>query len=956
MSSNTPQPDFSTLPDNLREHVVTHWDTYCANARHRLAARSVIDALPRVWACSEFVARTCALHPDLLHELQDSGELARRYEDGELSRHVASLAQDIDSEQDLYRVLRRLRQRQAIRIAWRDLAGWADLDEVMSTLSELANGCIQLALITLYDLACTQRGTPCDEHDQRVDLSALALGKLGGRELNFSSDIDLIFAYRAEGHTDSAQPLSNREFFTKLCTRLINVLDHITEDGYVFRVDMRLRPNGGSGPIVLSFDATIQYYQVHGRDWERYALVKARAVGGDKAAGEWLLEQLKPFVYRKYLDYGAIQAIRDMKRMIDREVQRKRGEGDIKLGRGGIREIEFIVQSLQLIRGGRELRLQTNRIHTALQQIAWVGALAGDTVATLKACYRFLRNLEHRLQMLADEQIHVLPKETLNRARLVLAMNQADWPGFERALQQVKDRVHDHFQRILSEKPPSSDTLNTLTDVWSARIDRDAALPLLRATGYEDPASTFELIQQLRQGKSYHSHSTVGRERLDRLMPAMIQLAGRTDQPHETLSRLTRFVEAVGRRSAYLILLIENPQALEQLIRLCSASAWVSNWISRYPLLLEELLGPIIKTPESFEQQLDDEAYQRLQPLDPGDIEAHMEAFREIHHAQVLRIAAADIFGAIDRTQVAGRLCLVAEKLLDAAADYCQKELSPGLGTPIPDKPEQPAEFGIVGYGKLGGHELGYNSDIDLVFMHHGCNPISTTSGGQRSVTNEQYFARLTQRITHVITTRTPSGVVYEIDYRLRPSGGSGPLVTSLGAFENYQTERAWTWEHQALVRARVVSGPQRLVDAFEQVRREVICTPRVPEKLRGDVQKMRNKMRSTNDHGSKDRLDLKQCAGGIIDIEFIVQYYVLRYAYECPSLSEPRNTLELVRVIAELALMTRDESMQLNNAYRRYLDADHGHKLSEQELLIDKHELRGELRCVSDIWNRIFV
>ena len=953
--SVTAQPDLSGLPAELRERVEAHWVTYCENARQRIEAGPVLNSLPLVWACSEFVAKHCSLHPGLLHELHESGDLERVYTGQELRRRVSALGAEIESEQDLYAALRRLRKREAIRIAWRDLAGWADLDEVMATLSALADACLQLALDKLYEFACEQRGTPRDEKGEKVEMAVLGLGKLGGGELNFSSDIDLIFAYRADGHTDSKRALSNHEFFRKLGTGLIHALDHVTEDGYVFRVDMRLRPNGNSGPIVLSFDAMVQYYQVHGRDWERYALIKARPVAGDLDSGQWLLDQLRPFVYRKYLDFGAIQAIRDMKQMIDREVARKHGEGDIKLGRGGIREIEFIVQSLQLIRGGREIRLQANRIHTALAQLDRSGALEPATVESLAASYRFLRNLEHRLQMIADEQTHLLPRGELDRRRIALAMGRQDWDELQQALREIKDAVHDSFQRILSEKSPSGDRLNTLADIWSARIDQEAALPLLREAGYEDPESTLELVRQLRKGKSYHSHSKVGRERLDRLMPALVQAAGETDRPHETLSRLVRFVEAVGRRSAYLILLIENPLALQQLVRLCGASAWVSNWISRYPLLLEELLEPVIDTTESFEQQLDDEIDHRLQPLDPEDIEGHMEAFREIHHAQALLIAAADISSVIDRSQVAERLCLVAEKLLAAVVPFCQRELSDELGSPSPDSEERAPTFGLVGYGKLGSRELGYNSDVDLVFIHHGSSSMSATTGGRRSVTNEQYFARLAQRITHVIATRTPSGVMYEIDSRLRPSGGSGPLVTSLSAFQSYQAERAWTWEHQALVRARMVCGPPSLAEAFEEVRSEIIRRRRDPDELRRDVREMRNKMRTANDRSTKGQLDLKQCPGGIIDIEFIVQYYVLRYAHEHPGLAGPRNTLALIDAIRELDPMTESEAAGLREAYQRFLDMDHGHKLAEEDLLIDDTGLQEERRQVESAWNEIF-
>jgi len=947
--------DFGELPEALRERVASHWQTWRDNGGRALEGGALARTLPRVWACSEFVAKTCALHPAVPAELSDSGDLERAYAPGELSARLTRLGEQADTEQALYAGLRRVRTREAVRLAWRDLAGWADLGEVMTTMSELADAAADAALTVLFRLECERRGTPRDEAGKAVGLVVLGLGKLGGRELNFSSDIDLIFAYRADGETDGARPLSNHEFFRKLSTRLINALDKITEDGCVFRVDMRLRPNGSSGPIALSFDAMEQYYQVHGRDWERYALIKARPVAGDIRAGEHLLERLRPFVYRKYLDYGAIQSIRDMKQMIDREVRRKHGEGDIKLGRGGIREIEFIVQSLQLIRGGRDPRLQTQRLHAALARLAEIEAFTPGTVDCLASAYQFLRTVEHRLQMAGDEQTHVLPRQEPGRTSLALAMGRPDWPSLDTDLRRVKDQVHDSFQQILSEKSPTAGDLSTLEDLWAERIDGDSATALLAAAGYRDPAPTLELIHQLRRGKSYYAHSTLGRQRLDRLMPALVQLAGDTADPHQTLVRLVHFVESVGRRSAYLILLIENPQALEQLVRLCAASAWVSNWLSRYPLLLEELLVPVTGNAESFEQELDEEIDNRLEALGDDDIEGHMEAFREIHHAQVLRIAAADIFDLIDRSQVARRICLAAEKLLDAVARFCRTELGASLGVPTDGDTDSTPAFGIVGYGKLGGGELGYNSDVDLVFMHEGCDPAGATRGGRRSVSNDQYFARLAQRIAHVIATRTPSGVLYEIDSRLRPSGGSGPLVTSLPAFAGYQRERAWTWEHQALVRARMISGPEALVRAFEAVRREVICTKRDPDTLRTEVSGMRDRMRSANDRSTPELVDLKQCHGGIIDVEFLVQYFVLHHAAAHPELAGPRGTLNLLDAIEAHALMESGDPAALRSVYSRYLDIDHGCKLGEHEPLVEADSIAAERRQVTEAWRRVF-
>lgn len=952
-------PDFSTLPQGLRERVNTYWSQWQLNNQQTGAelAEPIIETLPLVWACSDFVAKTCTLNHELFTELLNSGDLLRPYLPGELRQRLNQSKTAAD-EQVLYKNLRCIRKREALRIAWRDLAGWGDLDEVMGTQSELADGCIQIALDFLYDNACQQRGTPRDRQGNAVYLSVLGLGKLGGGELNFSSDIDLIFAYRSDGETDSPRSLSNHEFFVKLSTRLISALEKITEDGQVFRVDMRLRPNGNSGPICLSFDATEQYYQVHGRDWERYALIKARSVAGDIGAGEQLLNRLKPFVYRKYLDFGAFQAIRDMKTMIDREIERKQVQGNIKLGQGGIREIEFITQSLQLIRGGRETELQSNRIQSVIDQLIAIRAIDQQTADELRQSYIFLRNLEHRLQMLADEQTHNLPSQPVPQLQTALAMGYPDWASLSEKIKQITTTVHHHFQHILSEREQRDDAPEILNDVWSTRLESEAAIKTLTQAGFENVEKTFEHIKQSRQGKLYHAHTKLGRQRLDRLMPQIIQLAGQATNPDETLSRMIQFVESVGRRSTYLILLIENPIALKQLVRLCSASAWVSNWISKYPLLLEELLMPISEddtSADSFLQELKEELRTRTKGIDPQDLEAHMELFREIHHAYMLHVAAIDLSKQIQPEGVSIRLGYIAETLLNAIVDYCTQTLQSSIGAPGNDDPDLQPGFGIVAYGKLGSHELGYNSDLDLVFIHHNSPAQQLTLGGKRSVSNEQYYGRLAQKILHAITTRTASGALYEIDSRLRPSGRSGPLVTSLSAFKSYQRDHAWTWEHQALVRARMICGPESLHQEFEAARKEILTSERDPQQLHDDVREMRAKMRANNDRSDEAHFDLKQGEGGMIDIEFIVQYYVLQWAYKYPNLVTLQSNLELIGQLGELGLVIENDANQLQRAYREYLSIDHRNKLAEQEPLIEADRLMNERKLVTRLWKETF-
>ncbi len=948
-----------SLPQELDAAVQRHWQSISGHAgvgEALCAVPEVVQTAARVWACSDFVARTCATKPTLLLDLLQSGDLQRPYLPGTLARRVADTMAGAESEDGFQRQLRELRVREAVRIAWRDLAGWADLAEVVATMSELADASLEAALDYLYPALCDQRGTPRDHTGAAVSLTILGLGKLGGRELNFSSDVDLIFAYAEDGQTDAARPISNHEFFTKLGRQVIQTLDQVTADGFVFRVDMRLRPNGNSGPLALSYDATEHYFQTHGRDWERYALIKARVVAGDREGGTLLLERLRPFVYRKYLDYGAFEAIRSMKDMIDRELRRKGMADNIKLGRGGIREVEFIAQSFQLIRGGRDHYLQTNRLQEALPRLAEREAISAETAQELLAGYGFLRSVEHRLQMFADQQTHVLPRDDTARARLALAAGYADWDSLNTALHEVMNRIDHHFNNVFVAREHSGDedALTPLADLWRGGLSDSAARQLLSELGYTDAAEVWRQLRELRAGKRYHAHSKYGRERFDRLMPMLIHAAVHSAEPVATLTRLISFVDSVGRRSAYLMLLIENPLALDQLVKLCGASAWIGSWISRYPLLLDELLDPISAESGTARERIEQEFAQHRDQAGADDLEAQMEALREVHHAQVLKVAAADVSGLIDWTEVGRRLCIIAECSLEAAVAVCLADLRPRIGTPSEEEGLQP-EFGIVAYGKLGSLELGYNSDLDIVFLHHGATERGVTSGGKRSVANPQYYGRLAQRLVHVITTHTPTGALYEIDMRLRPSGRAGPLVTSLSAFATYQRQQAWTWEHQALVRARVVTGQDSLRGRFEEVRRDLLTVRRDPEKLRTDVTEMREKMVSTNDQTTDQLFDLKQGRGGIIDIEFIVQYYVLLWAHEHPELTTPRNNIDLIAALRDSGLVDESVARQLGQAYHDYLGIEHRCKLAEQRPLVDAADLAPQREFVAGLWQQIF-
>jgi glutamate-ammonia-ligase adenylyltransferase len=945
------------IPIPLRGGVETHWHGLRERMAHlpRQEPETWVPVLPRVFAASEFVARLCVQHPELLPELLKSGDLLRAYSPGELTRRVVRELANAADEAALKTRLRLLRRREMVRIAWRDLAGWADLRETLATLSEFADACVHEAQEKLHAWACAKNGAPHGEHSGRPQkLVVLALGKLGGQELNFSSDIDLIFAYPEEGETKGAESLSNHEFFIRLGQSLINVLGENTADGFVFRVDMRLRPNGASGPLALSFAAMEHYYQTHGRDWERYAFIKARPIAGDRAAGEELLQMLKPFVYRKYLDYGTIESIRGMKGMIEREMARKGMQGNVKLGRGGIREIEFIAQTQQLIRGGREPQLQERRLLTVLPRMVAAGCIEAQVGKELTQAYVFLRNIEHRLQMAADQQTQQLPSDETSQQRLAFAGGFDDVQGLTDELERQRENVHRHFTQLFrtedaaaSEREP-----DRLAAVWLGTADTDAAGKILRDTGYAQPEEALNLVNGLREGPMVKAFSTGARARMDRLMPRVLEAAGKSDESLTTLQRLVHLLEAIGRRTVYFSLMAENPQVLTQLVRLGGASPWIANWIAQHPILLDELLDPILHelpTPET----LQDELRQRLTHIPEEDLELQMEVLREFRHGHVLRVAASDVGPGLTPEQTGAALAAVAESMVAAALDLATRDLERKHGAPQCPGRETPPGFAVIGYGKLGSRELGYGSDLDMIFLYEGCDEGMTR--GTRPLPNEAFFARLGQRLIHILTTRTPGGILYEVDMRLRPSGKSGPLVSSLDAFQKYQHDHAWTWEHQALVRARPVAGSPRLWQAFATLRKEILSRPRDPGKLKTDVREMREKMAAEKVNRDATKADVKHDPGGIVDIEFMVQYWVLRWAHDHPGLTRHTENILILEALEAEGLLEPERARWLSEAYRRYLSLEHRLKLLERGSLADPAELGDWPERVRQIWDEVF-
>ncbi len=918
-------------------------------------SQEFLSELRQVWEASDYVAQCCLRDPELLPGLSAAGVLVRSYQPGEMESALRDRLSKIEDEVALHRVLRRFRRDQMVRIIWRDILRRAPLLETLEDLSELADISIDQASQLLYRWGVEKHGVPRGEGGEPQKLVVLGMGKLGARELNLSSDIDLIFAFPEHGQVDGNRSQTNEQFFIRLCQQLIKALNSQTEDGFVFRVDARLRPFGDSGPLAMSFDAMEEYYQSQAREWERYAMVKARVVSGDKERGEGLMALLRPFVYRRYLDFGSIESLRDMKRLISRELQRKGMADNIKLGPGGIREIEFIGQSFQLIRGGRDPDLQIRPILPVLDLLVTKELLPEYLVCELREAYEFLRLVENRLQAWQDRQTHLLPEDGVRRWRLARSMGFADWDTFFSALEQHRRRVQSHFDKVFTA--PQTDGQEEedeqlLLSVWRGQIMEEGAREVLRESGFDEPDSALKMLGDFRDSRSRRNMETRGQQRMDQLMPLLLKAIGNVKSPGITLQRVLGLLEAIARRTAYIALLVESPIALSQLVRLSSISPWIAHKLTQAPLLLDELLDPRSLYSPLRRDDLELELDTLLGAVDPDDLEQQMERLRQFVQSNMLRVAAADITGVISLMVVSDYLTEIAEVATARVLDMAWNYLTARHGRPG-GIPGDGRGFAIIAYGKLGGIELGYGSDLDLVFLH-GNEDINAMTDGERPAANDVFFVRLGQRMIHMFTTRTPSGLLYEVDMRLRPSGNSGMLVASLATFEQYQREQAWTWEHQALLRARPIVGDPLVAQRFQTIRREVLSQERDPEKLRREVREMREKMRDSLDRSKGEEFDLKQGRGGIADIEFMVQYLVLRWAHGFPDLLDWTDNIRLLEGLAKHEILDGETARLLADAYRAFRSSYHRNALGELPSVVAGDELTEERAAVRGIWQSL--
>lgn len=944
------------LPAPLMTLADRHWQRLLLQAPHYgELAEAHRDELLTLFALSDFAAEALIQEPTLLAELLGSQAL---HSDNRWQAYESDLAAqlaDLADEEALKRTLRRFRRSRMLAIAWRELLMGAEVEESFVHLTKLADTLICGARDWLYAKQCAELGTPMDGDGNPQPLLILGMGKLGGGELNFSSDIDLIFTFPDNGYTvGGRRELANQQFFIKLGQRLINALHQPTQDGQVFRVDMRLRPFGEAGPLAISFAAMEDYYQHHGRNWERYAMVKARVLGPQCQHAQALTELLRPFVFRRYIDFGVIDGLRQMKAMIAAEVRRKGLEGNIKLGAGGIREVEFIAQALQLIRGGREPALRVRHLPEALAAIAQSGALDGERCTRLLQAYRFLRRVENILQEIGDQQTQTLPTEERDRLRLITAMDFTDWDSFMTHLDEEMAVVHQEFVAVVGEEKEAPAHLEQIwLDLWRTELDATELDTLLATQGMSDPAPLCAALLRFKEEYRRRQVGPQGRIALDWLMPELLRLVVASREPARLFERVCTLLTRIFTRSAYLQLLAENPAALRQLVRLCDESNLVSEQLARYPILLDELLDPQHLYHPTPLDQYKPQLRQFLLRIPEEDVEQQMEALRQFKQVQLLRIVAADIAGALPLMKVSDHLTWLAEAITEEVVNQAWAQMSERYGVPPEVALSGQRGFAVVAYGKLGGIELGYGSDLDLVFLHGG-DPNGYTDG-RKPIDSRQFYLRLAQRILHLFSTRTPSGILYEIDMRLRPSGDAGLLVSSLAAYEQYQQQEAWTWEHQALVRARPIYGDDAVVAEFARIRRAVLAKDRDLPTLAKEVREMRQKMRDHLLKAGEGEFDLKQSPGGMVDIEFIAQYLVLAHACGEPdALTRWSDNVRIFDECVMAGVLTLEQAEGLKQAYLEIRNLGHRLNLSEISRKVGDDQLRAERQRVSQVWQRL--
>ncbi|MGE3318939.1 MAG: bifunctional [glutamate--ammonia ligase]-adenylyl-L-tyrosine phosphorylase/[glutamate--ammonia-ligase] adenylyltransferase [Candidatus Berkiella sp.] len=941
------------LPPELHQVCQENWQQYRQAALKQNYEipndQWFLMSLWNILAVSDYALSVFVRHPEFPIKIYQSLKDAS-LDDETAKKEWQQYAPPSDDLPSLMQALRVYRHFQMTRILWRLIAGHDTFAQHLQSLVSVADTIIVATADALYDLLALEWGIPVNDNGEKQPFIVLALGKLGGKELNFSSDVDLVFCYPQSGVTvGKERSISNEQFFTKLGQHFIRVLSEVTQEGFVFRVDMRLRPHGQSGNLVLNFSALENYYQYQGRDWERYALVKARVISTDINMIEQLQALLQPFVYRRYLDYGAFSSLREMRELVEMEVKRKNKENDLKLGKGGIRQIEFLTQSIQLIRGGREPQFREQNLLKALSLIVAAKYIKQEDYEELLNAYLFLREVEHCLQMINDAQTHALPKNPVDRARLYSMMAFSTEELFKNTLKKHTINVTKHFNLITNTPHSSHNQKDSIVSqykfLWTNLDDKEAALAILQTTSYEQPELAYEQLSFFKNSRLIQSLKKQASARLDKVMPALLLLLAKEASALTLLSRMLRLLRSIVRRSAYLALLIEQPHMLKFLVTICGASEWILVQICSYPVLLDELLSPPSWQELTSRKYLKKTLTDRMQWIDANDLESQMEHLRQFKLGCFLSLAALELLTdqSLDVTLALSDITeVILQQVHHISLDFMIKhyELNESI-----ESISKLVPFGIIAYGKLGARELNYASDLDLVFLYDAMD--DKIISGKSALTPAEFSLRLAQRIIHMLSVPTATGILYEVDVRLRPAGSAGLLVSHLNAYRTYLHQHAWTWEHQALIKARCIIGPKNLRNEFEECRAQVLKQRRSKTNLVKDIEQMREKMHEHRVGSS--RLDLKTMPGGIADLEFVVQFLVLQYAHDYPELLEVRSTVNLLPLLAELNLLDKKHAQDLLRIYNQYQVCARRHFLQAGEELNDFTQERALVRAICD-------
>ncbi len=902
-----------------------------------------VEQLQKTLRASQYAEQVLGIHRNLIEQDYAVDQFLIPLSTEQIQAFVQAALNNITNENAWMREMRILRARLMFRWIWQDANALTDVVTLTRELSDFADASICEAKAFAYQPLAAKHGEPMGYNGKVQDLIVIAMGKLGAQELNLSSDIDLIFAFDEQGETNGRKCIDVQQFCILWGQKLIYLLDHMTADGFVFRVDMRLRPWGDGSALAISHAALEKYLSQHGREWERYAWIKARIVTGGKEGAE-LLGMTRPFVFRKYVDYTAFEAMREMKAMIEREVQRRNIEDDIKLGAGGIREVEFIVQVFQLIYGGSKLELQDRQCLVNLHHLGEVGLLDPNVVLELEDAYLFLRRVEHAIQALNDQQTQSLPHEAEPRQRMLDTLGYASWDDFLQVLNEKRAKVIYQFEHLIKEKEPDPlvESFTQLEKQLNDVLDENAK----------------NLVHEFWYGHALKKLPAKAVQRLKTFWPHLVEAVIQSDNPQVALLRLMPLVESVMRRTVYLVMLIESKGALQRLVKMATVSPWICEELTHYPVLLDEFLSMDFELPKR--KDLEDSLRQQLLRIELDDVEDLMRVLRLFKKSNVLTVAASDVLAESPLMKVSDALTDIAEVSVAATLNLAYQITAKKHGYPLDADGQRCSldhiAFAVAGYGKLGGIELGYGSDLDLVFIHFMDEQADTD--GLKPISGFEFAMRVAQKFMSLMTTQTLDGRVYEIDTRLRPSGEAGVLVTSLKAFEQYQFKSAWVWEHQALVRARSIAGEESLRAKFEQLRCRILTQPRNEESVREEVLKMRQKMKDHLGSSKEQQKDgifhLKQDAGGIVDIEFMAQYAVLAWSGANPDLAHYSDNVRILEDAAKASCLSSDDATALIQAYLRERAESHRLALANQSMQVNAADWRDTREVVCKLWQRL--